>query len=89
MSYSFTVTAATKGEAKAAVSFRLDEVASGQKVHERDRAAAQAAVNAMLDVLVDPTNNEKVTVSVGGSLGWRAQDEYTSAGVNVSVAITK
>ena len=88
MSYSFTIHAKSKGEAKAGVSAKLAEVCQSQPAHQRDRAAAQAAANAFIDVLVEPMDKEMVNVHMTGALGWREKDQYTSGSVSVNVGIT-
>lgn len=85
MSYSFSVRASSKAEAKDKIAAELDTVVTGQPVHAADRKAAQAAAEAFVDLLVDPVEGQLVNVSVSGSLGWRDPDgkEFTSSNVSV------
>jgi diadenosine tetraphosphatase ApaH/serine/threonine PP2A family protein phosphatase len=54
MSYSFSVKAASKAGAKAAVAKYFDEqVIANQPVHARDRAAVLANAGAVIDLLAD------------------------------------
>jgi hypothetical protein len=92
MSYSFTVSGSTKDEAKQAVVAKFDEVVAGQSVHATDREQAIAAANAFIDMIDNPSDGEKINVSVNGSIGgsnWTdgKPERITSAGVNVSAAV--
>ena len=84
MSYSFSVTAATKDAAGVAVEAELAKVVENQPSHAADRQAAQDAAEAFIDLLRDPGEGECVGVSMSGSLIWQTGDVYTSASVNVS-----
>lgn len=92
MSYSFSGRGATKAEVMEKVAAELDKVVAGQPIHAADRAQAQAAAQAFLDVLPDANGEQDIYVSVSGSVGWSgvlgaADQVLTSAGVNVSVAL--
>jgi hypothetical protein len=87
MSYSFNVRAASKDEAKSAIAAELDKVVAQQQVHTKDRDAAVAAASAFVDMLGDLAESQQYSVSVNGSLGWRAENDYTSANVGVSASI--
>jgi hypothetical protein len=69
MSYSFNLRAATKADAKARVAAELAKVVQGQPIHEADRAQAQAAADAFIDVLPDDPSQD-VSVNMSGSVGW-------------------
>lgn len=84
MSYSFTVTAATKDEAKQKIAAEFDNVVSGQPVHTADRDAAQTAANAFVDVLADPVDGEEIRVSVHGSVAWQGEGNFTHSNIGVS-----
>lgn len=93
MSYSLSVRAANKAEAKAAVGVELDKVVASQPIHARDRAQAEAAAHAFIDQLADDDSRD-VCVNVSGSLGWSGtlgQDGngITSASVGVSAYLTQ
>lgn len=90
MSYSFQVVAADKQAAKEKVAEQLAKVVEGQPVHAADRAQAQAAADAFIDLLpTDPARD--IRVDVHGSVGWDgasgtgAPPTLTSAGVGVAV----
>lgn len=74
MSYSFVARGANKAAAKAAVAAELAKVIDTQKVHERDRAAAQANADAMIDLLADD-DTQDVVVSCHGSVSWKGLAE--------------
>lgn len=85
MSYSFTVKAADKAAAKAAVEVEFDKVVATQTIHARDRAAVLANASAVIDLLEDNPDKD-ITVSCNGSLSWGSPAEgeqvpLTGAGV--------
>lgn len=84
MSYSFTVKAASKAEAKEKVDEAFSGIVAGQTVHKVDRDAAVAAAGAFIDLLADPKENEEIQVMMNGSLSWRAENDYTGASVTVN-----
>jgi hypothetical protein len=91
MSYSFTITATTKAEAKERVAAEFDKVVTQQPAHVRDRASALAAAGAFLDLIADDESKD-FTVTVNGSVSWQAVLEpgnaetipLTAAAVSVS-----
>jgi hypothetical protein len=86
MSYSFTVRAATKLEAKAKVAAELSNVLNLQPTHVVDIAAAQAAAYAFIDLVGDDETKD-LQVAVNGSVGWVHRSEpviYTQASVGVN-----
>jgi hypothetical protein len=87
MSYSFSVTAASKAEAKQKIAAEFDSILASQPVHAADRASAQAAAEAFVDVLKDPAEDEQIAVSVNGYVSWRAEGEFTGASVGVSAGV--
>lgn len=70
MSYSFSVQAATKDDAKAAAVKAFDDVVAAQPIHARDRDAALANINAAIDLLVDDPAYH-ISVSSNGYVSWR------------------
>lgn len=66
MSYGFTITAATKGDAKEAVKAKLDEIVSAQPVHEADHAQILTNANAVIDLLADAKEGHEITVTMNG-----------------------
>lgn len=89
MSYSFSVRAKSKDDAAAKSGVSMAEVVEAQPVHKADKDAAIAAVDELLGTVVEPGEDESVTINVSGSLGWRAEGEFTSANLSVSVAVVK
>jgi len=86
MSYSFSVTASTKDEAKEKIAEQFAKVIEGQPSHAADKDNALAAAGAFIDLLTDVPADHHIAVSMHGSLGWNsdAPDKYTGAGVGVS-----
>lgn len=91
MSYSFSVEATTKVEAKAAAAVKFDEVLKGQPTHAADLPFHRVALDAAIDTLHDesPHKSEtpKIYASASGSVGWaNHQDDphFTSAQVQVA-----
>lgn len=71
MSYSFNATGSTRDETMAAVGKEFDKVITNQPIHSRDRAAAVAAVGAMIDLLSpDIPEGHIIQVGVHGAVGW-------------------
>lgn len=87
MSYSFSVTATSKAEAKEKIAGQFDTILASQPVHAADRASAQAAAEAFVDVLKEPAGDEEITIGVSGYVSWRAEGEFTGANVGVSAGI--
>lgn len=83
MSYSFSVKAAGKALAKAAVARELDKVVETQPVHAVDRQNAGAAADAFIDTLVDDPTMD-IVVNMHGSVSWRAEGQFTAANVGVT-----
>lgn len=91
MSYSFSITADTKGGAASQVANALAEVAKAQSVHAADERIAANAAYAFIGVLKEPGDGECVVVSMSGSLGWRdpGPGSFTNASVNITAYITQ
>lgn len=90
MSYSFSVTADTKAEAKQKIADAFATVVSNQPTHSADRDAAVACAQAFVDILADPQEGCEIYLNMHGSLGWRGdaggQPEFLSGGVSVSAS---
>lgn len=85
MSYSFSARAASKGEVMAAVAHQLDNVVASQPVHEKDRAAAHANIDAAL-ALLNEDESRDIVVNAHGSIVTLGDDvRGVSIGVNVSL----
>jgi hypothetical protein len=90
MSYSFTIRAASKTEAKTKVAGELASVVQRQPEHARDMPEAQATCNAFIDLLADD-DVKIVQVSVNGSIGWTGVADAAllqNACVSVSAFLT-
>lgn len=91
MSYSFNVQAATKAAAKEAVVAKFGEVVASQPIHARDKDAATANANAVIDLLADG-DDRTITVSVNGYVGWQealrddASNPLQSASISTSAS---
>lgn len=85
MSYSFSVTAATKNEAIQKVSEQLDAVVSGQPVHAADKAQALAAAVIFVNVLMDDPAKD-IVVSLNGSI-WSTENGVAQLNVGVSAGL--
>lgn len=87
MSYSFLAQASTKAAAKEAVAAKFDEVVGSQPIHARDKAAALANANAIIDLLMDDGTRD-IAVSVNGYVSWidvlREDASNSLSGVSVS-----
>ncbi len=84
MSYSFGGKAANKAEARIKITAELDKVVNGQPVHALDRAAADNAIGAALDLLVEDGEHD-IGYSIGGSI--TAVEGGPIQGVSLSVNV--
>lgn len=84
MSYAFSVVAPNKAEAMEKVISELDKVVHSQPCHAADRAQAQAATQAFLDIIPEADEHQDVRISVNGSVCWNGDGVTTSASVGVS-----
>lgn len=87
MSYSFSISADSKADARAKVRAELDKVVASQPVHAADKAAAEYAAEAFIGLLVAPVEGERICVSMHGSLSWRSEGVYIGANVGVSASV--
>ena len=89
MSYSFTVQAGSKAEAKEQVTTELSKVVEQQPNHKADQEQAHAAAQAFIDILPD-ANDKDVAVRVAGhiaSTGTESSEGLTSASFSVSAEL--
>lgn len=94
MSYSFQIQKASKAEVLLHVRQEFDRVEFSQKSHAVDRAAAEAAAKAFVEMLPD-SDSKDIKVMVNGSVSgsgaglWDGTDfsGLTSAGVQVSALL--
>ena len=89
MSYSFTVTAASKAEALQQVSDKLDQVVEAQPSHAADRLAAFVTAAAFLSLLQEPREGDQVVGTVNGWLSWNSAspEEFKGASVGVNFSL--
>jgi hypothetical protein len=90
MSYSFSVKAANKTEAKKMVADQMQGVVNNQPVHKADADAAIAAAGAFIDILGEPNEGDEINVSVNGYLSWHgdmSNADFIGANVNVSASV--
>jgi hypothetical protein len=87
MSYSFSITASSKDDAIGKVDAEFDKVVDSQPTHRADRDIAQDALEHILQVLINPSDNENVYVSCSGSISWREENAFTGVSVNVSASV--
>jgi hypothetical protein len=87
MSYSFTVRAANKAEAKEKVAAEMAKVVENQPVHAGDQEQAKAVAAAFIDLLPDDADKD-VSISVHGSLGWNGSypSEYVITGASIGAS---
>ncbi|MHB9836828.1 hypothetical protein Q8F57_018505 [Paraburkholderia terrae] len=76
MSYSFNVTASTKDEPKARVVQEFDAIVAQQSAHAKDKAAAVANLNAVIDLLAEDESQD-IRVECYGSLMWFTDENET------------
>jgi hypothetical protein len=90
MSYSFSVTASTKDEAKAKAAQEFDAVIAIQPYHAKDAAYALANVGAVIDLMRDD-DTQDIRVECWGSLMWSTDpDEITGVTLHAGTSfVTK
>lgn len=76
MSYSFGVKASTKGDAKAAVLAKFDEIVGQQPIHARDSAAVLANAGLVIDLLADDDTKD-IAVSCNGYVSWNGSGDFS------------
>lgn len=86
MSYSYSIQAATKAEAKEKIVAEWDKIVASQPIHSSDRQAAQAAAAASVDVLREPSDSEQISVGGYGSVAYRDSD-ISSMGLTINAAV--
>lgn len=89
MSYSFSVTAATKAEATGKIREQFDTVVAAQPAHSADKEAAVVAAQTLVSLLADPKEGDEVYVSMNGSVGWQndAPDKFLHADVSIQTSL--
>jgi hypothetical protein len=85
VSYSISVRAATKAEAKKQTQDRFNEVVRNQPVHEKDRAAVEALAANFIDLLDDtPPEGQVFCVAMSGSIVYTADEKTKNVNVSCS-----
>lgn len=87
MSYSFTIQAGSKDEARERLASAFDTVVASQPVHVADRDAAQTNAEAVLNVLADPNDEQKISGSVSGYVSWSSENHFTSVNISASFSL--
>ena len=89
MSYSFTVTADTKADAKQKIAQSFDAVVNGQSSHAADRDPVVACGSAFVEALAEPQAGDEIYVTIYGCLSWRQgiPEEFTSASASVNASL--
>lgn len=86
MSYSFAVRVESKAAAKDAVAKKMEEVATLQACHQRDKLQALTVAYAFIDLLPDdPTRDVQVSMSGYLTGRWEGPDVIEISGASVSV----
>jgi hypothetical protein len=86
MSYSFSIRAANKTEAKHKLAAEFDKVIGAQPAHLADRAQAQAAAGAFVD-LVKEDESLDIVAAVSGSISYGVGGTH-AASVQVNAYLT-
>jgi hypothetical protein len=86
MSYSFSIRAATKAEAKEKISVQMATVVQQQPIHAVDAEQAKAAASAFIDVVAVDESRD-VVVSMNGSVSWSGNPEQPNIG-SASVGVS-
>ncbi len=95
MIYSISAKAATKAAARAVLVAELDKVVAQQPVHERDREAILANVDANLALLSDPPENLDVAIACNGYISWTSGgtagpgDKTNAVAINCSASFAQ
>lgn len=87
MSYSFSIVASNKADAKDKIAAQFDDVVKNQPVHAIDRDAAQANAEAFLAVLADPSETQEISGSVSGYVSWANEGHFTSASASATFSL--
>lgn len=93
MSFSFASSGKTKQDVVADVSAQMDKVIQNQPHHAHDKDAVVSCVGTYIDLLDGKTDEDTISISVSGSLGWNADqgegEKHTGAGLSISARIYK
>jgi hypothetical protein len=89
MSYSFSVRGTTKAETIEKLIAEFDKVVESKPIHLSDRAQAQAAAEAFLDIVPENVDGKDLYISVSGSVGWSGtlSIDVISASVIISASL--
>lgn len=70
MSYSFSVQADTKADAKDKIAKEWDNIVAQQPIHAADKDAALSTAEDFVEALSDPDGGELISVSAYGSVSY-------------------
>lgn len=87
MSYSFSITAATKAEAKEKTIKEWDNIVAAQPIHAADRGSGQAHAEGSIDALSDPDSTQQISLSAYGSVSYRADNSIIAVGGTVNASL--
>lgn len=87
MSYSFSLRAATKAEAKQKIATEWDGIVKTQPIHAADRESAQAFAEASVENLSEPGDTQQINVYCFGSVAYLSDNSITGVGGSVSVSL--
>lgn len=87
MSYSFTIRAATKEQAKQVFKERFEFETARQPAHNTEKQQALSAVNAFIDLLDEDLNQDVVVNVYGSVIGTWSEDHHSSVrGANIGIS---
>ena len=88
MSYSFSLSATTKTEAKEKIAGEFEKIVAGQAVHKKDQQIAVAACEDFIN-LMDYDDSKDIVMSVSGTLSgnWAQSDVTSLTGASFSVIV--
>jgi hypothetical protein len=86
MTYSFSIKATSKSEAKAAVAAEWDRIATQQPTHATDATVGVATANALIDLMGDDASKD-VAVGMYGSINVTTLGELTTTGIGMTANV--
>ena len=92
MSYSFNIQADSKGNAYEKIAAEWDKIVTSQPCHLADLQPARAAAYAFVGLLTEPSDEQIISVTCSGYLGWTQLDpeagQFTGSNMSVSASIS-
>lgn len=86
MSYSFTIRAATKAEAKSLIAAKVAEIAHQQPVHATDHDQIVANAHAIVDLLPENVEGREIAATVNGYVSGTWDNEQLTELTQVSIS---